>query len=588
MVNIGGLFVDQQAIARLTGTTTEHVANMARILPDTTVHLNPGGGTFVGGNLEQLVASVVPERAGAPFTPGERALVANALLQPHLSDLVPVDTVAARLGVPAHDLRSQMWEAGRFTSFQASGDGAAVELMPRGSIGSAHQGALLVADEATPAASKSSLLRPRNVAIGAGLAAVGVGTYALMHANATTPGAGNASSHALNAGTTSGSGGSVTSTSGAGVHSLPHVADARGATGPQSSNASGSAATYSGSDSIESAEQALAKLDSKSLDGKRAAVVVAALKAAKEAKPGTQSGGDFLTSTFQPIAPIGSGGAGFKDAADLVSWGEASNSLVSDVTRPAQAGDVLLLDTRGDDLKPDAFAIVTSVAGNSINVVQGGVSVAGANTTTIEQRTYAKTAGEIVGRLDPAAAEKIKPPVIEQAPPPAPAPPPVAQRGPGNFTPNQYNTFAAPNGATACSVVAAMGLARAAGKDPSAADAMAIALNHNYARGQGMMSGGSDSVVAMLADMGVGANASAGIDKARMIRSVQAGKPVVMATRGHFWVAEGYNPATDEFDFAASAAVLQRLPAKKTTWRLEEIGNMPYGAPIRNVYLNGQ
>src|SRR4029450_7210060 len=89
-----------------------------------------------------------------------------------------------------------------------------------------------------------------------------------------------------------------------------------------------------------------------------------------------------------------------------------------------------------------------------------------------------------------------------------------------------------------------------------AREAVDLAKQVGWNPGQGMV--GPASEKALLDKMGLPARRRPGApDWAKGRADVEAGTLVIINTRGHDFVAEGYDPATDRFDFGTSATDLK-------------------------------
>ena len=87
--------------------------------------------------------------------------------------------------------------------------------------------------------------------------------------------------------------------------------------------------------------------------------------------------------------------------------------------------------------------------------------------------------------------------------------------------------------------------------------------------------------------MGIAArleHADGGIDWTRVVGDVRDGKPVIVAAAGHYFVAEGHDPATGRFDFGNSAAVL-RAAGGQRWFAPHELGSLGMGTPLSTIHL---
>ena len=137
----------------------------------------------------------------------------------------------------------------------------------------------------------------------------------------------------------------------------------------------------------------------------------------------------------------------------------------------------------------------------------------------------------------------------------------------GSLTPNQLTagrTLTREEALAACGPAAAVAFARARGREVTLDQAVALARQVGWTAERGMA--GPDSQVALLARLQIPATLEGGIDRAKIAREVQAGRPVMIRTlggRGHYFVAERYDPQSGRFDFGESAAVLTRSGVKR-------------------------
>jgi hypothetical protein len=85
----------------------------------------------------------------------------------------------------------------------------------------------------------------------------------------------------------------------------------------------------------------------------------------------------------------------------------------------------------------------------------------------------------------------------------------------------------------------------------------------------------------------VQATLETGLDRAKIAREVQAGRPVIIRTGGagaHYFVAERMDPSTGRYDFAQSAMVL-RLAAGRRWYSLDELASLGVGAPTHAIFM---
>ena len=158
----------------------------------------------------------------------------------------------------------------------------------------------------------------------------------------------------------------------------------------------------------------------------------------------------------------------------------------------------------------------------------------------------------------------------------------------GELTPNQLTagrTLTSAEALAACGPAAAVALARARGREVTLDRAVALAREVGWTAEQGMA--GPSSLVALLKRMQVPATLEAGLDRARIVREVRAGRPVVVRTAGeggHYLVAERYDAQSGAFDFGQSAMVVKRAAGQRW-FGLNEISSLGVGTPTHAIYL---
>lgn len=161
----------------------------------------------------------------------------------------------------------------------------------------------------------------------------------------------------------------------------------------------------------------------------------------------------------------------------------------------------------------------------------------------------------------------------------------------GNLTPNQYSAAAsegldAETADAVCGPAAAIAFARKLGRNPTMTEAVNLAKQVGWTAAAGMA--GPASQLRLLQSMGIPASLEDGPpDEAKMIASIQAGNPVTVSTPGHYFVAEGYDPATGKFNFGESARVL-KASGGNPWYTLEEIGTLKMGSPRGALYMGAQ
>jgi hypothetical protein len=136
-----------------------------------------------------------------------------------------------------------------------------------------------------------------------------------------------------------------------------------------------------------------------------------------------------------------------------------------------------------------------------------------------------------------------------------------------------------------CGPVAATAFARANGRNPTVGEAVDLAQKlglFDYSVGMH----GPQAEVALLKGLGVDARLQQGADEAAIASEVQAGRPAVIDLPGHYLYANGYDPATRQFDFGESARVL-KASGGRSRYRLDELASLGMGAPRASIFLQG-
>jgi hypothetical protein len=151
----------------------------------------------------------------------------------------------------------------------------------------------------------------------------------------------------------------------------------------------------------------------------------------------------------------------------------------------------------------------------------------------------------------------------------------------GNLTPNQFQSgLAASDAASACGPAAAVAFARFHGRNPTLQEAVNMAREVGWSPNAGMA--GPASQVALLNKMGIQSHLEQGVDWNRVAYAVQTGTPVILDSPSHYYVAEGYDPATGKFDFGNSALVLRASGGRR--WLSpQELNQLGAGYQIRTT-----
>jgi hypothetical protein len=160
----------------------------------------------------------------------------------------------------------------------------------------------------------------------------------------------------------------------------------------------------------------------------------------------------------------------------------------------------------------------------------------------------------------------------------------------GKLTPNQLTEGMAQGldretALAVCGPAAAIAFARKNGRNPTFGEALGLAKEVGWTLEAGMA--GPASQVKLLQRMGIQAQMDDGPpDPNKVAQMVQGGNPVIVNTRGHYFVAERYDPKTGKFDFGQSATVLKA--AKGNSWfSLGEISSLGMGDPRATIYMAG-
>jgi hypothetical protein len=191
------------------------------------------------------------------------------------------------------------------------------------------------------------------------------------------------------------------------------------------------------------------------------------------------------------------------------------------------------------------------------------------------------------------------------AAPPAPAPVPAAPPAPaatggrpplGTYTPetgrgltvNQLTEGQAEGMSTQealalCGPAATIAFQRAVGRNPSLREAKELAERLGlWSMDQGMAGPAAESK--LLDAQGIPNRLQQGADEAAIAAEVRAGRPVVIDTPMHYYVATNYDPVTRQFDFGESANVLSRSGGR-TRYRLDELPSLGMGAARSSIFL---
>lgn len=158
---------------------------------------------------------------------------------------------------------------------------------------------------------------------------------------------------------------------------------------------------------------------------------------------------------------------------------------------------------------------------------------------------------------------------------PATTPPTPAQPLAG-ITAAQYGSESLATGAAdyICGPIAAQAFVKSQGRNPTLQEALDLARHLGVIDPSNGMHG-IDSTVALIRGLG-GVATTGPADPQRIAQEVQSGRPVILNTRNHYFVAEGYDPSTGRFDFGNSAKAL-RSSGGNSWYTLDELANLTIG-----------
>lgn len=142
---------------------------------------------------------------------------------------------------------------------------------------------------------------------------------------------------------------------------------------------------------------------------------------------------------------------------------------------------------------------------------------------------------------------------------------------PPDLVPNQFDpVLTAEEAYAACGPAAAVAFARANGRNPTIREALELAKEVGWTSQRGMA--GPASQQKLLQNMGVPATLESGVNWAKVRTEVEAGNPVIISTPQHYFVATGYDAATDKFDFQASGTALKAGSRWLSPTQVESLG----------------
>lgn len=151
---------------------------------------------------------------------------------------------------------------------------------------------------------------------------------------------------------------------------------------------------------------------------------------------------------------------------------------------------------------------------------------------------------------------------------------PSAQAFSGNdITPNQFGSdqgLTTAEAYSACGPAAAVAFARAAGRNPTLREATNLAVSVGWNSNAGMAGAGSEK--ALMGKLGVNAELDPNSDWNRIQQTAQSGKPVAISTAAHYFVANDYNPTTQQYYVGASGRALRGGSDWMTRAQIEQRG----------------
>lgn len=154
------------------------------------------------------------------------------------------------------------------------------------------------------------------------------------------------------------------------------------------------------------------------------------------------------------------------------------------------------------------------------------------------------------------------------------------------FTQGKAEGLSTEEALAVCGPAAAIAFARTAGRNPTLREAKDLASNLGlWDVNVGMH--GPASQVQLLEKLGVPSRLTEGADEAAIAREVQAGRPTIVDTSGHYYVATGYDPQTRRFDFGESAKVL-KSSGGRSSYRLDELASLGMGAPRASIFMGSR
>ncbi|MCC6175947.1 MAG: hypothetical protein IT305_11630 [Chloroflexi bacterium] len=157
-----------------------------------------------------------------------------------------------------------------------------------------------------------------------------------------------------------------------------------------------------------------------------------------------------------------------------------------------------------------------------------------------------------------------------------------------SITPDQLEdgaTLTVDEAFAACAPAAAVAFAHATGRNLSLDDAVAEARKVGWSAAQGIP--GPHAEIELLRSLGIVARLSDegdAVDWPAVVRDIEAGRPAIVVTTRHYFVAERYDSATGRLDFGRSALVLRGAGGERW-FAPDRIGELGYGPPIATIHL---
>lgn len=134
-----------------------------------------------------------------------------------------------------------------------------------------------------------------------------------------------------------------------------------------------------------------------------------------------------------------------------------------------------------------------------------------------------------------------------------------------------------------CGPIAAQAFVKSEGRNPTLQESL------NMARQLGVIDSvngmhGIESTARLIRSLGGQATVGDATPQ-QLIQDLQAGRPVIVNTQKHYFVAEGFDAATGKFDFGNSARTLASIGPNGNTWyTLQEVGRLGMGAVQGAIY----